>query len=232
MVLVVDDEVEILDLVQAYLARDGYRVQTTSTGSGALEIARNLNPDLIILDILLPEMDGLEVCRQLRHDTLAPILFLSAKGDDVDKILGLGVGADDYISKPFSPSELVARVKAHLRRNRLLKSVPAPAPNLLEFDGLKINLNSHEVQVMGQEVALASKEFQLLRFLALHPNQVMTKERLLERIWGYEGHGDARTLMVHIRNLRKKLEEDPSTPRYIATVWGTGYKFIGKVSSP
>lgn len=218
-ILIVDDEIEIVELVRDYLEQEGYNVITAGDGQAALDAARREKPDLIVLDIMLPKIDGFEVCRRLRGEMLAPILLLSAKGQEVDKILGLGLGADDYITKPFSPSELVARVKAHLRRSTLL-SKNHNAEEILIFGDLSIDVDGYKVTRCGQEVVMASREFELLRFLALHPNQVFTREQLFEKVWGYDYVGDDSTVTVHIRRIREKLEDDPRNPRYLKTIWG------------
>jgi len=225
-ILVIDDEIEIVELVRDYLEREGFGVITAGDGQTALATARREKPDLILLDIMLPKIDGFEVCRQLRGEMVAPIILLSAKGQEVDKILGLGLGADDYVTKPFSPGELVARVKAHLRRSTLLNK--GHEETILCFGDLTIDTQGYRVTRRGQEVTLATREFELLRFLALHPNQVFTRERLFEKVWGYDYIGDASTVTVHIRRLREKLEEDPRYPRYLKTIWGVGYKFEGE----
>jgi DNA-binding response OmpR family regulator len=225
-VLIVDDEIEIVELVQDYLEREGFGVLTAGDGQAALAAARREKPDLIVLDIMLPKVDGFEVCRQLRSETVAPIIMLSAKGQEVDKILGLGLGADDYITKPFSPGELVARVKAHLRRSTLLSK--GQDENIITCGELTIDINGYKVIRRGQEVALPTREFELLRFLALHPNQVFTREQLFEKVWGYNYVGDDSTVTVHIRRIREKLEDDPKNPGYLKTVWGVGYKFEGE----
>lgn len=225
-ILIVDDEIEIVELVRDYLEREGFGVITAGDGQAAMETARRQKPDLIVLDVMLPKIDGFEVCRQLRGEMVAPILLLSAKGQEVDKILGLGLGADDYITKPFSPGELVARVKAHLRRSTLLSKVNDE--NILTFGDLVIDVNGYRVTCFGREVAMATREFELLRFLALHPNQVFTREQLFEKVWGYDYIGDDSTVTVHIRRIREKLENDPRKPRYLKTIWGVGYKFEGE----
>lgn len=226
-ILIVDDEDEIVNLVAKYLSREGYRVFCTFNGREALHLAYQEIPDLIILDIMLPDIDGIELCRQLRKEGMViPILLISAKTDESDKVLGLGIGADDYITKPFSPNELVARVKAHLRRVRLLHTESKSKERRLTFTTMEIDLLSREVKVEGALVPLTAKEFELLCFLANHPYQVFSREQLFEKIWGFDAAGDDRTVMVHIRHLREKIEKDPNRPRYIKTVWGIGYKFV------
>lgn len=236
-ILIVEDEPEIADLIKLYLKREGFLPCWTSSGATALETYRREKPELVILDVLLPELDGLEVCRQLRRETNCPIIFLSCKGLEMDKVLGLTMGADDYVTKPFSPGELLARVKAQLRRSRIFHEASLPANHgdsssqVLKFPCLEINLRSHEVKFHNKPVSLSTKEFQLLALLARNPNQVLTTEQIFDRIWGYDHNGDTRTVMVHIRNLRKKVEEDPSCPKRIVTVRGVGYKFIEKVNT-
>ncbi|MCW3489502.1 response regulator transcription factor [Dethiobacter alkaliphilus] len=225
-ILVIDDEVEIVNFIAKYLIREGYTVFRGYSADDAIRLIAKENPGLIILDIMLPDMDGTELCRNLREkEILTPILLVSAKGDDADKVLGLGLGADDYITKPFSPNELIARVKAHMRRNELLKRHQDDSKSFLSYTDLEINLKSREVKLSGSPVYLTGKEFDLLSFLANHPNQVFSRIQLYEQIWGIESMGDDRTVMVHIRHLREKIEEDVSNPHYIKTVWGTGYKF-------
>ncbi|MDA8213058.1 MAG: response regulator transcription factor [Clostridia bacterium] len=235
-ILIVEDEPEIADLIKLYLKKEGFVPCWSASGATAVETYRREKPELVILDVLLPELDGLEVCRQLRKETNCPIIFLSCKGLEMDKVLGLAIGADDYVTKPFSPSELLARVKAQLRRSRVLHqgSIPAKPEDspcqVLKFPALEIDFRSHEVKFHNKPVSLSAKEFQLLALLARNPNQVLTTEQIFDRIWGYDHNGDTRTVMVHIRNLRKKVEEDPSCPKRIVTVRGVGYKFIEQVT--
>ncbi|EPY07597.1 PhoP family transcriptional regulator [Paenibacillus sp. E194] len=225
-ILIVDDEIEITELISLYLRREGYRVYVADNGYTALQMMKEIEPDLIILDILLKSLDGIEVCKEVRKTSHVPILFISCKSDDVDIILGLTVGGDDYITKPFSPSQLVARVKAHLRRNSLsAQALQRSAQHRLSYEELEMDLQSHTVTVQGRAVALSAKEFDLLAYLAQSPNKVFKLEQLYQHIWNTESFGDTRTLMVHISNLRKKIEPDPTRPRYIVTVRGVGYKF-------
>jgi len=225
-ILVIDDEPELVQLIKKYLQREGFEIFTGSTGQEALELAKIEKPDLIILDIMLPDLDGLEACQILRRENLTPILLISAKGDDADKVLGLGLGADDYLTKPFSLNELVARVKAHLRRYNYLTTVsPENKPEVLTYGSMVIDSKSHEVLLSGKQVNLTSKEFDLLSFLVLNVNQVFNKEYLYENIWGQDSSGDSRTVMVHIRRLREKIEMNPTHPKYLITIRGTGYKF-------
>ena len=222
-ILVVDDDPTISDVVTRYLESDGYDVQVAFDGEEALEHARAFYPDLVVLDLMLPKLDGLEVCRLLRSQGSVPIIMLTAKGDEMDRLVGLNLGADDYIAKPFSPRELVARVKAVRRRSG---SVPGTEEGSLRIDGLYINPRTRQVSVGGHDVDLTAKEFDLLRFLAMHPRQVFSREQLLNDVWDYLYAGDTSTVTVHIRRLREKIEADPTRPRYILTVWGVGYKFM------
>lgn len=220
-ILMVDDEKNIVELVKYNLEKEGYEVITAYDGLQAVEAARQERPDLIILDVMLPGQGGLEVCRILRKETRIPIIMATAKGEEIDKILGLELGADDYVTKPFSPRELVARVKAVLRRT----SSKAEEKDELVFDDMTINLVKHEVRIKGKEVDLKPKEFDLLKLLSTNPGKVFTRDFLLEQLWGYDYLGDTRTVDVHMRRLRQKIEKDPSSPVYLKTVHGIGYKF-------
>lgn len=219
-VLVVDDEKNIVQLARLYLNKEGFRVEAAYDGAQALEKAKTLRPDLIILDIMMPEMDGLSVCRELRKTSNVPIIILTARGDDVDRIVGLELGADDYVTKPFNPRELVARVKAVLRR---ASHEPASQP-VLEADGLRLDTASREVTVEGQAVALRAKEFDLLTAFLRHPGIVLDRERLLQLVWGTDYYGDTRTIDVHVAWLREKLAGAKRVK--IQTVWGVGYKLV------
>jgi DNA-binding response OmpR family regulator len=221
-ILVVDDEAIVTEVVQRYLIREGFTVSLARDGEAALEAARKEAPDLIVLDLMLPKVDGLEVCRTLRRESKVPIIILSAKDEESDKILGLGLGADDYVAKPFSPRELVARIQAVLRRSQA--SVPEPGDQVRHGD-LKINPRGRTVEIAGKPAELTAKEFDLLYFLARNPGQVFSREQLLDQVWDYEFVGDASTVTVHVRRLREKIEADPVRPRYVKTVWGVGYKF-------
>lgn len=223
-ILVVDDEPIVTEVVQRYLLREGYEVAMARDGIDALRQARETAPDLIVLDLMLPALDGLEVCRQLRGESAVPIVMLTAKGDESDKILGLGLGADDYLTKPFSPGELVARIKAVLRRAGPGRAAYASADTLHIAD-LRINPRTRTVEAAGQQVELTAREFDLLYFLADHAGQVFTREQLMDHVWDYQYAGDASTVTVHVRRLREKIERDPERPRYVKTVWGVGYKF-------
>ncbi|MEK7311244.1 MAG: response regulator transcription factor [Chloroflexota bacterium] len=223
-ILVVDDEHTIRDVIRRYLERDGFTVREAADGQTALrEIEENL-PDLIVLDLMLPGVDGLAITRHIRQRHTVPIIMLTAKGETSDRIYGLDLGADDYVAKPFSPQELVSRIRAVLRRSNE-SALPQQSP--LEFDGLRIDPATRIVTVRGGEVTLTAKEFDLLWFLARHPRQVFTRSQLLDHVWGYEFDGDSSTITVNIRRLREKIERDPSQPRHILTAWGVGYKFEG-----
>jgi DNA-binding response OmpR family regulator len=222
-VLVVDDEPMVTEVVERYLVRDGFDVSTSADGDEALTLARTWAPDLIVLDLMLPGKDGLEVCRSLRRDSNVPIIMLTARGDETDRIVGLEIGADDYIVKPFSPRELVARIKAVLRRSA--DKQEANSTDLLRFSGLTINPRTRAVEVSGKSASLTAKEFDLLHYLASHAEQVFSREQLMNDVWDYTFAGDASTVTVHVRRLREKIEPDPLRPRFVKTVWGVGYKF-------
>ncbi|MFW6113594.1 MAG: response regulator [Actinomycetota bacterium] len=221
LILVVDDEANIVELARLYLEKEGFRVEKASTGEEALRRFEELNPALIILDIMLPSPDGWEVCRHIRSGSQVPIIMLTAREDEVDKVVGLELGADDYLTKPFSPRELVARVKAVLRRSRPVSE----SDEVLHMEDLIIDASRRRVTQGNTEIELTPREFDLLYTLALNRGIVMSRDRLLERVWGYDYYGDTRTVDVHIRHMREKLGEDSSNPRYVETVWGVGYKF-------
>jgi len=223
-ILVVDDEPHIVELVRYNLAQEGYAVLTAHDGSEALSRVRQERPDLVILDIMLPYVDGLEVCRQIRRESSVPIIMLTARGGELERVVGLEIGADDYVTKPFSPRELVARVRAILRRTAA-EAAPLPGGGLLRGGGLTLDPATHEVTLNGRPVDLTAKEFELLRLLLSHPNRVFTRDFLLEHIWGYDYYGSTRTVDMHISRLREKIEDDPASPSYIVTVRGVGYKF-------
>ncbi|MCG7408602.1 response regulator transcription factor [Paenibacillus sp. ACRRX] len=229
-ILVADDEKEIRDLIHKYLQRELYTVDTAADGEEALRLFEQHRYNLVILDLMMPRVDGIEVCRRLRQSTNVPILMLTAKDQEVDKIVGLGVGADDYVTKPFSIHELVARIKAHLRRFFVLGSERGnqEEPLFLRYEGLTIDLKKYAVTKAGTEVSLTAKEFELLKFLAAHPEQVFTKTQIFRHVWDSDYVEDDNTVMVHIRKLRMKIEEDPSDPKWVQTVWGIGYKFVGE----
>lgn len=225
-ILVVDDEKEIAELLRDYLKREGFEVILAFDGEQGLEDFRKYNPTLVVLDIMLPKIDGMEICRVIRNESSIPIIMLSARKEDVDKILALGLGADDYVAKPFSPGELAARVKAQLRRYKLLSS-PGQKPQLIKYGDLEIDSRGYNVYISGTKVDLSAKEFSILYYLALHPHQVFTRDQIFNQVWGYGEYGDVTTITVHIRKIREKIETDPSHPHYIKTVWGIGYKFEG-----
>jgi two-component system response regulator ResD len=220
-VLVVDDEPTIAEVVARYLERAGYDSATAGDGAEALRLAAERAPDLVVLDLMLPGIDGLEVLRRLRADGGPAVILLTAKGEQDDRIVGLRSGADDYVVKPFSPRELVARVEAVLRRVRS----PDEHAESLAFDGLEIDARAHRVRAGDDDVALSQREFDLLHFLALHPGQAFSRDQLLDRVWEPAFHGDSGTVTVHVRRLRAKIEPDPEQPRFIQTVWGVGYRF-------
>jgi DNA-binding response OmpR family regulator len=239
-ILVVEDDLTLLEALEYNLAGEGYQVITAIDGLAALEVARERQPDLIVLDLMLPRLDGFEVCRILRRESSVPILMLTARADEVDRVVGLEVGADDYLTKPFSMRELLARVKALLRRVRLIREdtfaalstgMPGergtPAPAQLTFGDLVIDLDRHDVLLRGESLRLKPKEFELLLFLARHKGMALSRDLLLERVWGYEFGGGSRTVDVHVRWLREKLESDPANPEHIVTVRGVGYCFDG-----
>ncbi|MBI5653143.1 MAG: response regulator transcription factor [Chloroflexi bacterium] len=222
-ILVVDDEPQVVEVLKMYLAREGFRTQTARDGQAALAAFETFKPDLIVLDLMLPQIDGLEVFKRIRAQHATPIIMLTAKGDELDRLLGLELGADDYIVKPFSPREVVARVKNVLRRVHAPQTDGASKP--IVAGDLRIDPATREAAINERKVELTSKEFDLLYFLARHAGQVFTRAQLLERVWGYEFFGDASTVTVHVRRLREKIESDAANPRYLATVWGVGYKF-------
>jgi len=221
-ILVVDDEAIVREVVTQYLKQDGFAVETAADGNEALDRFTAARPDLVLLDLMLPGIDGLEVCRRIRMQSNVPIIMVTAKSDEVDTIIGLGVGADDYISKPFSPRELVARIKAVLRRTT---APPVADGDPISFGTLSIRPDRRQVTVAGRPVELTAREFDLLTFLARHPGQVFTRDELLDKVWDWAYVSDGGTVTVHIRRLRQKIESDPERPRHVKTVWGVGYKF-------
>lgn len=223
-ILIIEDEADIARVLKDYLTINGYETRVADNGNDGLHGIDTWHPDFIILDIMLPDGDGIELCRQIREACNTPILILSARGSDTDKVLGLGFGADDYMTKPFSLSELVARINAHLRRSEGMESI-ARQNDILHFGRLVIDKKAYRITIDRQEVSLSAKEFELLYFLAKHKNQVFSKSQLLDAIWGYAEYGDENTITVYIRRLREKIEADPSHPTYLKTVWGVGYKF-------
>ena len=231
-ILIVEDEPALRDTLTYNLKNDGFTVESVGDGRAALESARKLKPDLIILDIMLPELDGFEVARILRKEMSMPILMLTARDDEIDRVVGLEVGADDYLTKPFSMRELMARVKAQLRRTRLMqeelaKSTPELKHDILRFENLLINRTRQEVTLDNGPLPLKPQEYQLLLFFAEHKGQMLSREFILERVWGWDFIGDSRTVDVHVRWLRQKIEEDASEPKRIVTVRGGGYRFEG-----
>jgi DNA-binding response OmpR family regulator len=230
-ILVVEDEPALLETLTYNLSRQNYLVHTATDGVKAVELARELRPDLIVLDLMLPRLDGFEVCRILRQEMNTPILILTARDDEIDRVIGLELGADDYMSKPFSMREFLARVKAQLRRIRLMReereSGDILPPEIIKLGNLTLDLTRREVLLDEQALSLKPKEFDLLLFLARHRGQVLTRELILERVWGWDFSGGSRTVDVHVRWLREKIEEDPAKPVRIVTVRGAGYRFEG-----
>jgi DNA-binding response OmpR family regulator len=221
-ILVVEDERMVAEVVERYLRRDGHAVRVVHDGLRALEVVEQFEPDLIVLDVMLPGLDGIEVCRRVRAHRETPIIMLTARGEEIDKLIGLGMGADDYVTKPFSPRELAARVKAVLRRSR---RAPSGEDDALRFGDLRISGRTHTVEDRRGPIVLTAREFSLLHYLARNAGQVFTRDQLMDAVWDYEFAGDASTVTVHMRRLRAKLEVDPSRPRHLKTVWGVGYKF-------
>ena len=224
-ILIVEDEVDIADLEKDYLELSGFEVEIENDGDAGLKRALEEDFDLYILDLMLPGMDGFDICKEIREKKNTPILMVSAKKDDIDKIRGLGLGADDYVTKPFSPSELVARVKAHLARYERLIGSNVVENDMVEIRGIKIDKTARRVWVNGEEKQFTTKEFDLLTFLAENPNLVFTKEELFQKVWDMESIGDIATVTVHIKKIREKVERDTSKPQYIETIWGVGYRF-------
>lgn len=222
-ILVVDDEPNIREVVELYLRRDGHIVVPAADGEEALELYRQAHPDLVVLDLMLPKLSGVEVCRRIQAERRVPLIMLTARGEEEDRIVGLGLGADDYVTKPFSPRELAARVEAVLRRTG-----EAPEDGkVLVFDELRIDSGTREVSIRGERVTLTAREFDLLYHMASQPRRVFTRDQLMEAVWGYAFSADTSTVTVHVRRLREKLETDPARPRYLQTVWGVGYRFGG-----
>ena len=234
-ILIVEDEPALRDTLSYNLKKDGFTVEAVGDGRSAIESARRLKPDLIVLDLMLPEVDGFEVCRILRKEMITPILMLTARDDEIDRVVGLEVGADDYLTKPFSMRELMARVKAQLRRSRLVREelgksnvdASQKPQEKLTFNTLVVNLTRREVTLAGEPLALKPQEYELLLFFAQHKGQMLSREFILERVWGWDFIGDSRTVDVHVRWLRQKIEEDASDPKRIVTVRGGGYRFEG-----
>lgn len=243
-ILVVDDEKTVREMVALNLRADGYEVVFAADGNEALAVARHSHPDLVVLDVMLPGRDGFEVCRTLRHESHVPILLLSARSEEVDRIVGLELGADDYLTKPFAMRELVARVRAMLRRQKMSEersdeatapdtySVAGAGEDILTVGDLVVNASRHEATIGGRELTLTAKEFALLRYLARHPGIVLSREALLREVWGYDFPIGTRTVDVHIRWLRQKMEDDPGTPERIVTIRGHGYRLVAIAPSP
>lgn len=226
-ILVVDDEPNIREVVGLYLRRDGHVVISAADGVEALRLHRDHQPDLVVLDLMLPQISGLEVCRRIQAERRVPLIMLTARGDEEDRIIGLGVGADDYVVKPFSPRELAARVAAVLRRAQAPPSAPA-SERALELGLLRIDPAKREVHLRGEAISLTMREFDLLFYLASHPGRVFSRDQLMDAVWGYAFAADTSTVTVHMRRLREKIEDDPSQPRLLLTVWGVGYRFGGE----
>ncbi|MCI9515889.1 MAG: response regulator transcription factor [Lachnospiraceae bacterium] len=224
-ILIIEDEESIANLEKDYLELSGFEVEIENQGDVGLKRALSEDFDLFILDLMLPEMDGFEICKEIRNHKNTPILMVSAKKDDIDKIRGLGLGADDYMTKPFSPSEMVARVKAHMARYDRLVSSNMPQNDIIEIRGLKIDKTARRVWINAEEKTFTTKEFDLLTFLAENPNHVFTKEELFSEIWDMESIGDIATVTVHIKKIREKIEFNTAKPQYIETIWGVGYRF-------
>ncbi len=224
-ILIIEDQQSIAELIKDYLEINNFQVDIKNNGQEGLEYALAKDYDLILLDLMLPDIDGFEICKKIRKEKNIPILIISARGEDIDKIRGLGLGADDYISKPFSPNELVARVRAHLNRFNRLTGKTEKTKNEIHIKNLTINQTARRVYLDNKEIAFTTKEFEILNFLASHPNIVFSKERLYERIWGNDSYGDMATIAVHIKKIRDKIEKDPQKPRFIDTLWGSGYRF-------
>jgi DNA-binding response OmpR family regulator len=230
-ILIVEDEQSLVETLEYNLAREGYRVETARDGEVAIESARNWKPDLLVLDIMLPRIDGFEVCRILRKETNTPILMLTARDEEIDRVVGLEMGADDYLTKPFSMREFLARVKALLRRVRLDRedaaAITYPETTTYTFGDLEVDVSRREINLRGNPLTLKPKEFDLLLYLAQHPGQVLSRELILEKVWGWSFSGGSRTVDVHIRWLREKIEPNPEKPARFVTVRGSGYRFDG-----
>ena len=224
-IMIVDDDENIAELISLYLTKECFNTRIVHDGESAMREFDTYGPNLVLLDLMLPGVDGFEICRKIREKKNTPIIMVSAKKDDIDKIRGLGLGADDYITKPFSPSEMVARVKAHMSRYERLIGSGAPVNDVIEIRGLKIDKTARRVYVNGEEKNFTTKEFDLLTFLAQNPNHVYTKEELFSKIWDMESIGDIATVTVHIKKIREKIEMNTAKPQYIETIWGVGYRF-------
>jgi len=229
-ILIVEDEATVAEVVGRYLERDGYRVRHVADGADVMAAAAAFQPNLVVLDVMLPNRDGMDICRELRAAGDTAVIMLTARGEETDKVVGLGLGADDYVTKPFSPSELVARVKAVLRRTAVPSAASADGDRdrvdkQIRVADLVIDLATRRVTRANASLELTAKEFDLLAHMAAHPDRVYTRDHLLRDVWGYDFIGDDSTVTVHVRRLREKLEVDPSRPRYVTTVWGVGYRF-------
>ena len=225
-VLIIEDEQAIVDILKFNFLKEGYKVLDALDGQTGLDLALSENPDLILLDVMLPKMDGFEVCKKIREKSSVPIIMLTAREEEVDKVLGLELGADDYMTKPFSVRELTARVKANLRRTSIdREKIGQESGNNISSGDLTINIERYEVSKQGKVIDITLREFELLKFLAMQPDKIFSRESLLENVWGYEYYGDVRTVDVTVRRLREKIEDDPSIPRYIITKRGVGYYF-------
>jgi len=223
-ILIIEDEQDISRILRDYLTKNRYEAAVAGNGKDGLYMLELIQPDYIILDIMLPDVDGIDLCREIRQKSNVPILILSARGSDTDKVLGLGFGADDYMTKPFSLSELLARINAHFRRYETMVAAQQNSDSL-RLGNLVIDKKAYKVTVNGTEVSLSAKEFELLYYLAKHKNQVFSKAQLLDAVWGYDNYGDENSITVYMRRLREKIETAPSNPDYLKTVWGVGYKF-------
>ena len=223
-ILVVDDDANICELLRLYLTKEGYQVTTAGDGEEGMERFNQTKPDMVLLDVMMPKMDGLEVCRRIRKQGNTPVMMLTAKGETFDKVLGLELGADDYMVKPFDAKEVVARIKAVLRRCQPAAAAAESTEGVIEFDNLRLDMNSYELRVKGKVVEAPPKELELLNCLASHPNRVYTRDQLLDEVWGFEYYGDSRTIDVHVKRLREKLA-GASDKWELKTVWGVGYKF-------
>lgn len=224
-ILIVDDDKDIVNLVTDILTDEGFVVEKASDGLTALRRIKNNIYNLIILDIMLPDVDGLQICKKIRDDVDVPIIFLSAKNKSVDKVIGFELGADDYITKPFDDNELVSRIKAHLRRQERIHTANSKNTEVIKYDGIQINKNSFEAIVDEKKVDLSTREFQILCYIMENPNRVLTREQIYDGVWGYEDYGDINTVTVHIKKLREKVDKEG---KYIKTIWGVGYKFVGE----
>jgi DNA-binding response OmpR family regulator len=227
-ILIIEDEQDIARIIRDYINKNGYDATITTNGKEALDLINLLQPDFVILDIMLPDVDGIDLCRRIRENNNVPILILSARGSDTDKVLGLGFGADDYMTKPFSLSELLARIKSNLRRVESMIGSNLKQnehEDIVHFGEFILDKKGYKLTKEGTEISLSAKELELLFFLAKHKNQVFSKSQLLDAVWGYTTYGDESTITVYVRRIREKLEADPSNPKYIKTVWGIGYKF-------